>query len=103
MRVRLKSERSWPTSPAECQVEPQVSSPRSRTTTSFQPIFVRWYAMLQPPTPPPMMTTRACVGNSDVMRGLLEPFPPAGIADALGRAGEVLLGVAAEVEVEPGD
>ena len=41
MRVRLKSERSWPTNPAECQVEPQVSSPRSSTTTSFQPILVR--------------------------------------------------------------
>ncbi len=42
MRVRLKSERSWPTRPAECQVEPQVSSPRSRSTTSFHPIRVRW-------------------------------------------------------------
>src|SRR3990170_2315898 len=56
--------------------------------------------MLQPPTPPPMMTTRAWVGNSDAMRGLLEPLVPLWVADPLARALEVPIGVIAEVEVE---
>src|SRR6266403_4532774 len=59
MRVSAMVERSWPTSPAEWKVEPPVSSPRSSTSTSRQPAIARWYAMLQPATPPPMMTTRA--------------------------------------------
>ena len=32
------------------------------STTSRSPILVRWYAMLQPRMPPPMMTMRARVG-----------------------------------------
>src|SRR3990170_443639 len=56
--------------------------------------------MLHPPTPPPMMTTRAWVGNSDAMRGLLEPLVPLWVADPLARALEVPIGVIAEVEVE---
>src|SRR3990172_185471 len=58
--------------------------------------------MLQPPTPPPMMTTRAWVGNSDAMRGLLEPLVPLSLAHPLplARALEVPIGVIAEVEVE---
>src|SRR3989304_187608 len=56
--------------------------------------------MLQPPTAPPMMTTRAWVGNSDAMRGLLEPLAPLWVADPLARALEVPIGVVAEVEVE---
>src|SRR4051812_14251325 len=30
------------------------------STTSFQPALVRWYRTLQPTTPPPMTTARAC-------------------------------------------
>src|SRR5438874_12925042 len=45
--------------PAACQVEPQVSSPRSSSSTSFQPALVRWYRTLAPTTPPPITTTRA--------------------------------------------
>src|SRR3990172_3311368 len=103
MRVRLKSERSWPTRPAECHVEPQVSSPRSRRTTSVQPILVRWYPMLHPPTPPPMMTTCACVGSSGILPGLLEPVPPAGIVEGAGHAAEVQPCIAREVEIESRD
>src|ERR1700704_5358269 len=58
MRVSAMVERSWPTRPAEWKVDPLVSSPRSSTSTSRQPATARWYAMLQPATPPPMMTTR---------------------------------------------
>src|SRR4029079_2166252 len=43
--------------PAACQVEPAVSSRRSRRTTSVQPAFVRWYRTLAPTTPPPTTTT----------------------------------------------
>ena len=43
--------------PAACQVEPAVSSRRSRSMTSVQPAFVRWYSTLAPTTPPPMTTT----------------------------------------------
>src|SRR3970282_1357415 len=56
--------------------------------------------MLQPPTPPPIMTTRAWVGKSDAMRGLLEPLAPLWVADPPARALEVLIGVIAKVEVE---
>src|SRR5471032_2441233 len=45
--------------PAACQEEPEVSSERSKSTTSFQPILARWNRMLQPTTPPPMTTTLA--------------------------------------------
>src|SRR6267154_1649339 len=45
--------------PAACQVEPQVSSPRSISSTSFQPALVRWYSTLAPTTPPPITTTLA--------------------------------------------
>ncbi len=48
----------WMT-PAACQEEPEVSSERSRSTTSFQPNLARWNRMLQPTTPPPMTTTFA--------------------------------------------
>jgi hypothetical protein len=47
--------------PAACQVEPEVSSSRSTSTTSSQPSFTRWYSVLQPTTPPPITTTRAWV------------------------------------------
>src|SRR5206468_4094020 len=42
--------------PAECHVDPAVSSRRSSSTTSFQPALVRWYRTLAPTTPPPMTT-----------------------------------------------
>src|ERR1700674_2484292 len=45
--------------PAACQVEPQVSSPRSISSASFQPALVRWYRTLAPTTPPPITTTLA--------------------------------------------
>src|ERR1700751_3984556 len=45
--------------PAACQVEPAVSSLRSTSTTSVQPISVRWYRTEAPTTPPPMTTTCA--------------------------------------------
>src|SRR3954453_12398420 len=63
MRVRVGSARSCPTRPAEWNVDPLVSSPRSTTTTSVSPNSLRWYATLVPPTPPPMTTTRAAVGS----------------------------------------
>src|SRR4029077_375622 len=44
--------------PAACQVEPEVSSSRSSSTTSVQPSLVRWYSTLQPTAPPPMTATR---------------------------------------------
>ena len=40
------------------------------STMSRQPLAVRWYAMLAPPTPPPMITARACsVTAPDCNRG----------------------------------
>ena len=42
IRVRVVVDRSWPTRPAEWNVEPDVSSARSTRTTSFQPSSVRW-------------------------------------------------------------
>src|SRR3989304_6574412 len=59
--------------------------------------------MLQPPTPPPMTTTRACAGKSDATGGLLEPRAPLPIADPLSRPMEMLLGVAAEIKIESRD
>src|SRR5262245_18319291 len=49
--------------PAACHVVPEVSRSRSRTTTSVQPMWARWYAAEQPMTPPPTITTRACEGT----------------------------------------
>ena len=49
--------------PAACQLEPDVSSSRSSSTTSFQPNFARWNRIEQPTTPPPMMTTLAWDGS----------------------------------------
>src|SRR5213594_3987877 len=69
MRVRAIVERSCPTRPAEWKVDPPVSSPRSSTSTSRQPATARWYAMLQPATPPPMMTTRAGSMGGDSLPG----------------------------------
>ena len=40
MRVVLRDERSWPTSPAACQVAPSVSWCCSSSNTSVSPIFV---------------------------------------------------------------
>ena len=45
--------------PAACQVEPEVSSLRSSSTTSDQPFLVRWYSVATPTAPPPITTTRA--------------------------------------------
>ena len=45
--------------PAACQVEPEVSSLFSSSSTSRQPIFARWYSTLAPTTPPPMTTALA--------------------------------------------
>ena len=41
-REARPSSRSWPTSPAEWNVEPHVSSARSRSSTSFHPSSARW-------------------------------------------------------------
>src|SRR3954449_2941200 len=59
--VRLTVERSWPTRPAECQVEPCVRPYCSTSTTSLQPSWAGWKRPLQPPTPPPITTARASV------------------------------------------
>src|SRR5882672_7469457 len=64
IRVRLTDDRSWPTSPAECQVDPDVRSYCS-TSTTFQPSRARWYAMLAPPTPPPITTAWASLLMDD--------------------------------------
>ena len=40
IRVVLRDDRSWPTSPAACHVAPSVSRCCSRTSTSASPIFV---------------------------------------------------------------
>ena len=64
IRVSVGSARSCPTSPAEWNVEPLVRSARSTSTTSVRPSSARWYATLAPPTPPPMTTTDADVGNA---------------------------------------
>src|SRR4029079_9249766 len=57
--VSVTEPRSWPTSPAEWNVEPEVRSARSTRTMSVQPRTARWYATDVPPTPPPMITARA--------------------------------------------
>ena len=40
--VRVTELRSWPTRPAEWNVEPEVSSARSTRTMSVQPSSARW-------------------------------------------------------------
>jgi hypothetical protein len=42
MRVMLRFGRIWPTSPAACQVVPQVSWPCSSSSTSVMPSLARW-------------------------------------------------------------
>ncbi len=42
IRVSDTDERSWPTNPAECQVEPYVRSNCSTSTTSCTPSLARW-------------------------------------------------------------
>ena len=42
IRVMLRFGRIWPTSPAACQVVPQVSLPCSSSSTSVSPIRLRW-------------------------------------------------------------
>ena len=64
--VMLADVRSWPTSPAACHVEPLVSLLRSSTTISLRPSFARWYAVLQPMMPPPMMTISAWEGMAGI-------------------------------------
>jgi hypothetical protein len=50
------------TPPALRPVEPSPNiSPLSRTTTLRQPPLARWYAVLTPMMPPPMITTSAVV------------------------------------------
>src|ERR1039457_3653468 len=98
MRVSETLARSWPTSPAEWKVDPLVSSLRSSSTTSRSPSLARWWAIEAPPTPPPMITTRARSGSS---RGrgakrLLDARPH----DVVVQPVEVLAPVALEVEVE---
>ena len=63
-RVRLLLLRSCPTRPAACHVAPCVSCSRSSSATSRSPRLARWYAMLQPTTPPPMMTMRLFAGTA---------------------------------------
>src|ERR1700682_1200381 len=64
MRVALRVARNCPTSPAACQVVPQVSLPCSSRTTSVHPSLVRWYAVLAPAMPPPTTTTCAFRGQA---------------------------------------
>src|SRR3954451_10373456 len=69
--VRDSDPRSCPTSPAEWNVDPLVSSARSSRTTSLHPRRDSQYATEAPPTPPPMTTARADV----LMSPLLESTP----------------------------
>ena len=56
--------------PAACHVEPAVSSFFSSRTQSDHPIFARWYRVDTPKTPPPIITTRAVVGEISHVLGL---------------------------------
>src|SRR5690349_9126102 len=56
--------RNCPTRPAACQVDPEVSRPRSRSRTSVSPIRPRCRAVEQPTMPPPTMTILAEPGRS---------------------------------------
>src|SRR3954468_1949023 len=62
--VSDSDERSWPTRPAECHVDPCVSWYCSTSTESVQPSFARWYRTEQPMTPPPMTTALARSGTT---------------------------------------
>src|SRR5438445_8444463 len=111
MRVSETLERSWPTRPAEWNVEPLVSSLRSSRTTSCSPRPARWCAIEAPPTPPPMMTTRARSGSSRALatvRSRLalrarQPVIERRLLDGGLQPVEVLAPVALEVEIELGD
>src|SRR5271165_2131634 len=96
MRVSGRLARSWPTRPAEWNVEPLVSSSRSSSTTSASPRRARWWAIAVPPTPPPTITMRALAGSSRGRKPLLEVGP----ADRGEQALEVPGRVTGEVEVE---
>src|SRR5271155_2330673 len=105
MRVSETLDLSWPTSPAEWKVEPLVSSLRSSSTTSRSPSLARWCAIDAPPTPPPMMTTRARSGSSRGLATALtprdhEPLLEIGAHDRRSETLEVFVGVALEVVVE---
>src|SRR4051812_34642264 len=102
MVVSGTDERSWPTRPAEWNVEPEVSSSRSTRSTSGSPSRARWKAIDVPPTPPPMTTTRARSGSSRG-RGIAQPAFESGIGGGRGQATEVLGGVGGEVEVQVAD
>src|SRR5436189_2911801 len=101
--VSVTVERSWPTRPAEWNVEPDVSAARSTSTTSRQPSSARWYATLVPPTPPPMTTARACSVTRSVSRGVAQGAFEVGRRRVREQALEVLRGVRHEVHVESGD
>src|SRR5271167_4328042 len=98
MRVSDTLERSCPTSPAEWNVEPLVSSLRSSSTTSETPSLARWWAIEAPPTPPPMMTTRARSGSSRGRGG--KPFLQLRLLRGGVQSLEVRARVASEVEVD---
>src|SRR5271157_6540114 len=59
--------------------------------------------MLQPPTPPPMMTTCACFGKSAIVRYLLEPLTPFEIWHVLMDSIKEAIGVVAKVEIDLGN
>src|SRR4051794_36002633 len=99
IRVSETDDRSWPTRPAEWNVEPLVSSRRSSRTTSRQPSSARWNAMDVPATPPPMITHRARGGGSRATR-VLEPAREVLVRQAGAHLAQVLVGVAEEVEVQ---
>ena len=101
IRVRLTSERSWPTSPAECQVEPLVSSLRSKHDDVLPAHLGEVIGDTASADAAADDDDREPeVGKSAAMRGLLEPLAPLWVADPLGRSLEVLIGVAAKVEIE---
>src|SRR4051794_27754436 len=89
IRVSGTLERSWPTSPAEWNVEPLVSSARSTSTTSRSPAATRCAAIDPPPTPPPTTTTRARPGSSRGRKPSLQAL-------------EMLSRIRGEVDVEVG-
>src|SRR3989304_6978543 len=56
--------------------------------------------MLQPPTPPPMITTCDCGGSSAMSSDLLKPFPPPRIVHRPPHSVEMLKRVTLKIEVE---